>query len=179
MDDLRVVAEQLDRPPRSSVEVLTRCHLGLPVVIGVPPLLDDGTPFPTSYWLTCPLAVKRIGRLEAEGGVRAAEAMLEADGAIAASQALATERYRTDRDARIPADHTGPRPSGGVGGSEGGVKCLHAHYADHSAGNANPIGVSVAPGVEPLNCTQLCVAEIDGEIQRNPDWVELPRSGVL
>lgn len=148
------------------------------MVIGVPPFLDDGTPFPTSYWLTCPLAVKRIGRVEAGGGVRAAEAMMENDAAVAAAYGAATQRYAADRDGLIPDDHTGPRPTGGVGGSQGGVKCLHAHYADHSAGNDNPIGSWVAPEVEPLNCTAPCVATVDGEVRRNPEWFEPPRSAV-
>jgi len=177
MDERSVVAAQIGRPPRSSTEVLTRCHLGLPVVIRVPPLLDDGTPFPTSYWLTCPLAVKRIGRVEADGGVRTAEQMLEADPTLASAQAAAMDRYETERDRLVPTNHQGPRPTGGVGGSMGGVKCLHAHYADHAAGNANPLGAWVEPEVEPLNCTAPCVAEIDGEVVRNPAWVEPARAG--
>jgi len=168
MDDLRVVEAQIDRPPRSPVEVLSRCHLGLPVVIGVPPLLDDGTPFPTSYWLTCPLAVKRIGRMEADGGVRQAETMIEGDTVFAAAHEAAAERYAADRDAHIPQDHIGPRPTGGVGGSQGGVKCLHGHYADYRAGNDNPIGAWVAPDVEPLNCIERCVVNAE----RNPAWTE-------
>ena len=170
MDDPTVVAAQLGRPPRSPVEVLSRCHLGLPVVIAVPPFLDDGTPFPTSYWVTCPLAVRRIGRVEADGGVKRAETMLE-HPSVSSSYATAMERYEADRDAQIPDGHEGPRPSGGVGGSKGGVNCLHAHYADHAAGNDNPVGAWVAPDVEPLNCTMPCVA--GGE--RDPAWVEPER----
>ena len=172
MDDREVVAAQLDRPTRSPVEVVARCHLGVAVVIAVPPFLDDGTPFPTSYWLTCPLAVRRIGRIEGAGGVRTAEAMIEEDSALAAVYREAMDRYAADRDALIAADRTGPRPTGGVGGSSVGVKCLHAHYADHTAGNQNPIGAWVAPEVEPLNCTAPCVAEIEGEVRRNPAWIE-------
>ena len=172
MDDREVVAAQLERPPRSPIEVVARCHLELPVVIAVPPLLDDGTPFPTSCWLTCPLAVRRIGRIEGVGGVRTAEAMVEDGGAFAAAYQEAMDRYAANRDQLIAADHTGPRPSGGVGGSSGGVKCLHAHYADHAAGNDNPVGSWVAAEVEPLNCTAPCVAEIESEIGRNPAWVE-------
>ena len=59
----RVVAVQIGRPPRSDSRVLFTCHLGLPVVVETPPILDDGTPFPTRYWLTCPLAVKRVSRI--------------------------------------------------------------------------------------------------------------------
>lgn len=172
MDDRDVVAAQIERAPRASVSVLKRCHLDLPVAIGVPPLLDDGTPFPTSYWLTCPLAVRRIGRMEADGGVRAAEARLGADSVFAARHEAATYRYAAERDARIPDGHTGPRPVGGVGGSRAGVKCLHAHYADHAAGNDNPIGGAVAVSIEPLDCVEPCVANVDGTVLRNPAWVE-------
>ncbi|MFB3049601.1 MAG: DUF501 domain-containing protein [Acidimicrobiia bacterium] len=172
MDDVAVVAAQIERTPRSVVDVTLRCPLGLPVVISVPPFLDDGTPFPTSSWLTCPLAVRRIGRVEADGGVHAAEALIRADPDFAAAHDRAMVRYGDDRDALIADDHEGPRPAGGVGGSQAGVKCLHAHYADHAAGNDNPIGTWVAPRVEPLNCTVMCAAEIEGVVVRNPEWVE-------
>jgi uncharacterized protein len=172
MDDRDVVAAQIEREPRAPVVVLSRCHLGMPVVIGVPPFLDDGTPFPTSFWLTCPLAVRRIGRVEAGGGVGEAEVRLADDAEFAAAYRSAMERYEADREARIPPDHPGPRPTGGVGGSHGGVKCLHAHYADHAAGNQNPIGAGVAADVEPLDCVEPCVEEVDGIVVRNPAWVE-------
>src|SRR3989304_3019321 len=65
----QVVEIQIGRTLRSNADVVVRCHLGVPVVIRVPPVLDDGTPFPTLYWLSCPLAVRRIGRIESAGGV--------------------------------------------------------------------------------------------------------------
>lgn len=172
MDDRDVVAAQIEREPRAPVSVVERCHLDLPVVIEVPPLLDDGTPFPTSYWLTCPLAVRRIGRLEADGGVRAAELRIASDSRFSARHAAAMRRYAEDRDARIPTGHTGPRPVGGVGGATAGVKCLHAHYADHAAGNDNPVGSEVAVAIEPLDCVEPCVADLQGGVVRNPAWVE-------
>ena len=49
-------------------------------------------------------------------------------------------RYAAERDAALPPDHTGPRPSGGVGGTRKGVKCLHAHYAWFLAGGDDPVG---------------------------------------
>ncbi len=172
MDDRRVVAVQIDREPRSVVDVVARCPLGLPTVTKVPPLLDDGTPFPTSFWLTCPLASKRIGRLEAEGGVKKAEAKLDTDPEFAAAHEAAMRRYENDRDRLIEPEREGPRPSGGVGGSRRGVKCLHAHYADHAAGNANPVGAETAASIEPLDCAIACVVEIDGATVANPLWVE-------
>jgi hypothetical protein len=172
MSDRQVVALQIGREPRSVVDVATRCHLGLPVVTKVPPHLDDGTPFPTTYWLSCPLATRRIGRLEADGGVRRADVRIAEDAAFAAAHAAAMQRYRHDRDALIEPGRPGPRPSGGVGGARDGVKCLHAHYADFAAGNQNPVGEETAAAVEPLDCSQPCVVEVDGAVRLNPDWME-------
>lgn len=161
---------QIGRPLRSSVDVVSRCHLGLPVVVAVPPLLDDGTPFPTRYWLTCPLAVKRVGRLESAGGVKRMERRTEANPMLAARLAAADAAYAAERDALIPAG-TAVRPTGGVGGAARGVKCLHAHYAHTRAGGDNPVGEAVLPWVEPLDCPSPCV--IAGEDPRpNPLWGE-------
>ncbi len=138
----------------------------------VPPHLDDGTPFPTTYWLTCPLASRRIGRIEAGGGVKAADSRIAADPEFAAQYAEAMARYESERDALINAPTSAHRPSGGVGGSQRGVKCLHAHYADHAAGNRNPVGADTAEIIEPLNCTVPCAAEVADAVAPNPDWVE-------
>lgn len=171
MADRDVVAIQLGRPPRSTVDVVRRCHLDLPVVIAVPPLLDDGTPFPTRYWLTCPLAVRRIGRSEAVGGVREAEARITRDPDVAERHARATERYVAERDALVPPGAV-LRPSGGIAGTARGIKCLHAHYADHAAGHDNPTGEWVAPDVEPLDCSVPCVVSSDAGAEWNEDWSE-------
>ena len=171
MSDRAVVAVQIGRQPRSPVRVVHRCHLELPVVTEVPPLLDDGTPFPTRYWLSCPLAVRRIGRVEAAGGVRQAEERIASEPEVAARHEAASARYARERDALLPAA-AGPRPSGGVGGARAGVKCLHAHYADYAAGNDNPTGEWVAPSVEPLDCEVPCVIVGEGEAQHNPAWRE-------
>ena len=112
---------------------------GGPVVLRNAPLLDDGTPMPTRYWLVGAAERVAVGRLEAAGGVNTAEAAIDP-----ATLAAAHARYATERDAAIPADHVGPRPSGGVGGTRIGVKCLHAHYAWHLAGGDDPVGRWVA-----------------------------------
>jgi len=172
MDDHDAVVGQLGRPLRSAIGVAARCHLGLPVVVTVPPLLDDGTPFPTRYWLTCPLARRRIGRLEADGGVAAAQHRIDTDPHFAAAYHRAMERYAAERDVLLDPAHPGPVPTGGVGGSGGGVKCLHAHYADHAAGNDNPVGAALAPEVDPFECVVPCVAVVDGRPGPNPEWSE-------
>ncbi len=166
--DRAAVEAQIGRPSRGSFDVVARCHFDLPVVIRMAPLLDDGTRFPTRYWLTCPLAVLRVDRLEGAGGVRQMARRLEADPGLRAELDAAHARYAADRDAELPADAP-VQPTGGVAGIEGGgVKCLHAHYADHAAGNANPVGTLVAPWVEPLEDEMPCV--VGGE--RNPAWRE-------
>lgn len=169
MTDRETVEAQIGRPPRAPSEVIVRCHLGLPVVVEVPPVLDDGTPFPTRYWLSCPLAGHRVGRLEGAGGVKRMEAKAGADPEFGARLEAAHRRYAADRDALVPADAP-HRPSGGVGGTTRGVKCLHAHYADTAAGNDNPVGEVVAAWIEPLDCTIRCV--IEGE--RNRAWSPRP-----
>lgn len=176
MDDRKVVEVQIDRPVRAAVTVEARCHLGMPVVIDVPPILDDGTPFPTTHWLTCPLAVRRVSRLESEGGVKAADELIASDPSVAEAWREAMDRYASERDQRVPDGWQGPTPSGGVAGSRGGVKCLHAQYADHAAGGANPIGRGVADAIEPLDCSDVCVLESEGVLAFNPEWTE-PRPG--
>ena len=57
---------------------------------------------------------------------------------------LAHARYAAERDAALPTGYAGPRPSGGVGGTRKGVKCLHAHVAWHLAGGDDPVGRWVA-----------------------------------
>jgi hypothetical protein len=175
MDDREVVAAQLDREPRSPVEVVARCHLGLPVVIAVPPHLDDGTPFPTRFWLTCPLASRRIGRIESTGGVRQMERRIEEDDRFAEAHRAAMAAYAAERDALIEKDRHRHDPTGGVGGATAGVKCLHAHYAHHLARGINPVGAETAAGVEPLDCVAPCVAVVDDRVMRNPEWREPSR----
>lgn len=173
MDDGRVVAAQIERALRSPADVVARCPLGLPVVSRVPPVLDDGTPFPTRYWLSCPLAVRRIGRIESVGGVQSIDRHAAATPAFAERLATAHRRYAAERDAHVPRDAE-HRPAGGVAGSEigAGVKCLHAHYADTAAGNDNPVGEAMIPWVEPLDCAVPCVIEKHGAVIRNPQWRE-------
>ena len=86
---------------------------------------------------------KRVGRLESSGGVRRAEAVV-GDVALVAMHA----RHAAERDAAIPQSYSGPRPSGGVGGTRRGVKCLHAHYAWFLAGGDDPVGAWVHTQLE-------------------------------
>ncbi len=167
--DRTTIEVQIGRPLRAQVEVVSRCHLGLPVVVRVPPVLDDGTPFPTLFWLSCPLAQTRVGRLEGGGGVKRMEQKAASDPGFAARLERAHDSYRDEREGLLePA--ASPAPSGGVGGARGGVKCLHAHYAHTRGGGDNPVGELVAGWIEPLDCTVPCV--VDDRI--NPEWSARP-----
>jgi len=124
----------------SDFEVEVRDAFGTPVVLRNPPFLDDGTPMPTRYWLCGTAEVRAVSRLESDGGVHRVELLFPADDIAAAHAA-----YAAERDAAIPSDHAGPRPSGGVGGTErGGLKCLHAHFAHYLAGGNDAVGRWVA-----------------------------------
>lgn len=140
--DARKVAALLGRQPAGDFEVVVRDDRGDPSVIRNAPILYDGTPMPTLYWLVDARLRVLVGRLESQAGVRAAEAAVDPF-----DLARAHARYAAERDALIPLGHQGPRPSAGVGGTRRGVKCLHAHYAWHLAGGDDPVGRWVAERV--------------------------------
>lgn len=133
------MAELLGRRPRGDFDVVVRDATGDPRVVRNAPLLDDATPMPTRYWLVGARDIKRVSQLEADGGVDDAEREIDPE-ALAAAHAA----YADERDTAMPANHNGPRPSGGVGGTRRGVKCLHAHFAAWLAGNDDPVGAWVA-----------------------------------
>lgn len=146
-DDEQVEA-LLGRAPRGSYEVVVRADDGTPRVLCNAPLLDDGTPMPTRYWLVGPDDVLRVSQLESAGGVRRAEAAVDPS-----DLADAHRRYAAERDAAIPDGYAGHRPCAGVGGTRQGVKCLHAHYAWHLAGGDDPVGRWVAEHLDSENST--------------------------
>lgn len=160
--DLAAAAAQLGRPLAGRSRVASRCHLELPVVLECHPD-REGQPFPTLYYLSCPLARIRVSRIEAAGGVRDWTARVDAEPELATALAAAHEAYAQRRSRLL--DESDPEQaklaeklSGGIGGSRG-VKCLHAHYAHARVGGTNPIGGPVQAEVEPLNCTGPCVAQ--------------------
>jgi uncharacterized protein len=134
-DDMAAVTELLGRCPAGAFEVVVRSDGGRPAVIANAPFLDDGTPMPTRYWLVDPNLRDAVSRIESAGGVRQAEAFVPHEQVTDAHA-----RYAAERDQLIPTDHVGPRPSGGVGGTRQGVKCLHAHLAWWLTGADDPVG---------------------------------------
>ena len=183
--DLERVTELLGRAPRGEFDVVVRDAAGDPVVLRNHPLLDDGKPMPTRYWLVGADESRRIGRLESAGGVDAAEAAVDPD-----VLADAHRRYAADRDAAMPPEHDGPRPSGGVGGTRVGVKCLHAHWAWHLAGGDDPVGrwieqqlatqdttTSTTTTTTTIGPATTCAVDIDSErtvVRHGDDRHEIP-----
>lgn len=133
--DFDAVTRLLGRTPRGRFTVVHRRDDGQPMVIENFPLLDDGTPMPTLYWLCDPDLVYEISRLESQGGVKAAESALDP-----VAIQLSHDVYEARRNALIPVEWDGPRPSGGVGGTRRGIKCLHTHYAWYLVHPDDPVG---------------------------------------
>ncbi|MGI8986530.1 MAG: DUF501 domain-containing protein [Nocardioidaceae bacterium] len=137
-DDLDAVESQLGRRPRGVHAVAHRCPCGDPDVLTTEPRLDDGRPFPTTYYLTCPRLTGAIGTLEGSGLMSEMSALLHTDAPLAAAYRRAHEAYLADR-ARLGVV---PEIDGiSAGGMPSRVKCLHV-LAAHS--------LAVGPGVNPL-----------------------------
>lgn len=147
--DRAIIAEQLGRPPRALRAIAARCPSGHPAVVQTNPRLENGTPFPTLYYLTCPRLCSMVGRLEASGIMREMTERLTEDGELAATYQRAHESYLAERDAIDPLGH-----EVSAGGMPGRVKCLHVHLA-HS--------LAVGPGVNPFGDQTL-------ELLRGEGW---------
>ena len=150
-----IVSEQIGRPARGRSAVVHRCAFGLPTVVRVDPRLEDGTPFPTVFWQTCPVLRANIGRLEAEHAMVGLNERLERDPDLAAGYAAASERYVAFRD-----DLGGSLPGNpSAGGMPDYVKCLHVAAGHHLATGDNPVGAWVIDAVTPMSCPGPCVGE--------------------
>jgi len=141
--DIDRVTELLGRAPQGDFDVVVRRADGDPVVVRNAPLLADGTPMPTLFWLVGKAEYTAVSRLEATGGVDQAEA--EVDPHVLETTHAAYGKLRT---AALPTGHTGPAPSAGVAGTRKGVKCLHAHFAWWLAGGDDPVGEWVARRID-------------------------------
>lgn len=134
--DVARIERQLGRPPRGLRGVAHRCPCGVPDVVETSPRLEDGTPFPTLYYLTCPRARSAVGRLEGEGMMRELTERLAVDPALRDRYHAAYRDYVARRDA---IDLLPGAP--GAGGMPDRVKCLHALVAHElAAPGSNPIG---------------------------------------
>ena len=141
-DDLVIVEELVGRPLAGRCAVVVRHVNGSPVVIENEPHLRDGTPMPTLYWLVDRELHEAVSRLEGRGGVHRFESLVDPDELGRAHDEYARRRLAvTVQVDAVP-------PSGGVGGTRVGVKCLHAHLANYLAGFEDPVGALVAREVD-------------------------------
>ena len=137
--DLAAVEAQLGRPVRGEVQVAHRCACGRPDVVATPPRLPDGTPFPTTFYLTCPRVTSALSTLESEGLMAQWTAELAVDADIADAYRRAHEDYLARR-AELGA---APEIDGvSAGGMPDRVKCLHAlvGHALAAGPGVNPVG---------------------------------------
>lgn len=144
--DIAAVERQLGRTPRGMVAVANRCPCGDPTVVTTEPRLPDGTPFPTTYYLTCTRLASAIGTLEASGLMREMEHRLNSDAELAADYRRAHEAYLADR-AQLGEV---PEIDGiSAGGMPDRVKCLHvlAGHALAAGPGVNPLGDEVLAAV--------------------------------
>jgi hypothetical protein len=137
--DLAAVSAQLGRPARGVRAVAHRCPCGLPDVVETEPRLPDGTPFPTTYYLTCPRATRAVSTLESSGLMREMSARLASDPDLAASYAAAHRDYLDRRERIVNVPEIAAVSAGGMPGR---VKCLHALVAHALAAGrgVNPLG---------------------------------------
>lgn len=142
--DIAAVSAQLGRPARNVIGIAARCVCGKPTVVATSPRLDDGSPFPTLYYLSHPAATAAISTLEATGVMPELAAELEGD--VADAYRAAHEQYIADRE----GIEVVPELAGiSAGGMPVRVKCLHA-----LAGHA----LAAGPGVNPIGdrALELC-----------------------
>jgi len=134
--DIATVSAQLGRPARNVIGIAARCVCGAPTVVSTSPRLQDGTPFPTLYYLCHPAATAAVSTLEANGVMTELSALL--DGDVAAEYLAAHNAYLADRTGIAEV----PEIDGiSAGGMPTRVKCLHA-LVGHT--------LAAGPGVNPI-----------------------------
>jgi hypothetical protein len=157
MDDREIVERQIGRRPRALLRVASRCPWGSPAVTEQAPFDENGDPFPTTYYLTCPHLVAALSRIEAAGGVERWTRAVQADPALAESLAAADAEQRVVRRS-LAEGRDGPGLDHGVGGSSrsGSLKCLHAHAAFALARPGYALGERILAELEPLWPGECC-----------------------
>ena len=145
--DEAAIRAQLKRRPRGIDSIGHRCPCGNPDVVTTEPRLPNGTPFPTTFYLTCPRAASRIGTLEGNHVMKEMQDRLGTDDDLAAAYRAAHERYLEARAAvgeRAGMDV--PEIEGiSAGGMPDRVKCLHVLAGQSLAmgRGVNPLGDEV------------------------------------
>lgn len=150
VDDRTIVEHQLGRPPRAFLRVAVRCPFERPAVTEQAPFDEDGHPFPTQFYVTCPHLVAAISRIEATGGVERWTQAAREDPVLA----------RSLDDAHAEQRRLRPELPAGIGGStrRGSLKCLHAHAAFALARPGYELGDRILAEVPALWPDTCCTA---------------------
>lgn len=144
--DLAVLRAQLGRPARGVVGIAARCVCGNPTVAATAPRLEDGTPFPTFYYLSHPAATAAMSTLEATQVMRTLGDELAHDPELADAYRRAHEAYLGDRSGFGEVEEIDGISAGGMPTR---VKCLHA-LAAHA--------LAAGPGVNPIGDRALALS---------------------
>lgn len=120
------------------------------------PRLPDGTPFPTSFYATCPRLTGAISTLESSGMMREMTQRLGEDAELAAAYRAAHDDYLARRGELGQVEEIEGISAGGMPDR---VKCLHVLVA-HS--------LAVGPGINPLGDEALAALD--------PWWLDHPCS---
>lgn len=138
-EDLEEVSRQLGRPARDIIEVAARCVCKRPIVVKTKPRLEDGTPFPTLYYLTQKAATSAVSSLEATGYMVELQRELLEDDKLSNAYTRAHQKYLAEREEIEVVDEIEGISAGGMPYR---VKCLHALVAHSLAAGkgVNPIG---------------------------------------
>ncbi|MDP2210451.1 MAG: DUF501 domain-containing protein [Candidatus Aquicultor sp.] len=156
-NDRIIIETQIKRKPRQLRRVASCCDFGCPQVVETEPFLNDGTPFPTLYWLTCPVKIKAVARLEDSGWAVRLIGMLSRDTELQAQLIQAQQEYGEARKCGV-RDTAHPVYDKGIGGVRDleAIKCLHAHYAHYLVSGSNPVGEMVAENLGAGACDARC-----------------------
>lgn len=145
--DLAAASRQRGREMRGVAAVAHRCPCGEPDVVRTLPRLPDGTPFPTSYYATCPRLTGLVSTLETQGVMKQMQARLPGDPTLAQAYREAHQDYlRRRQELGEVAEIDGVS----AGGMPNRVKCLHVLVA-HS--------LAVGPGVNPFGDEALAMLD--------------------
>lgn len=153
--DRDLVRKQLGREPRGVVSVAARCACSAPLVVRTEPRLPDGTPFPTTYYITCPRLSGAIGTLESSGLMKDMQVQLDLDPDLAERYKQAHENYLADRESLGVVEELDGISAGGMPHR---VKCLHVLVGHSLAAGlgVNPLGDQALNELAPWWLSESC-----------------------
>jgi hypothetical protein len=154
----KIVSLQLGRDLKNDFTTAMRCTWGYPQVIKSS-LVSDGRPFPTLFWLTCPLLRREVSLLESQGLISYFEDIMERDRDFAEAYSLAHNETRLLKQSILEELQLSEwletaLIERGIGGLKDRrkVKCLHLQLANFLGGISNPVGREVWKRIERREC---------------------------